>query len=84
MRSTYQMTLPQYEREWRGMVRSHYGWLLAFSQLTVFWGAVTLLVLVLGTARRRSNRRRLEALRAEEYMLPAVSEGGIDADYHPG
>ncbi len=77
-RSTYQMTSTQYEREWRQMVRSRYGWLLALSQTAVFWLAVVALVLVLGTLRRRSNRERLEALRREEYMLPEVA--GPDRD----
>lgn len=73
MRSTYQLTSFQFEREWRGMVRARYGWLLAFSQMAVFWFAMVVLVLVLGTFRRRRNRERLEALRREEYMLPPVA-----------
>lgn len=74
MRSVYQMTLSQFEQEWRAMVRRRYGWLLAFSQLAVFWFAIAVLVLVLGTARRRHNRERMEALRREEYMLPAAGQ----------
>lgn len=73
MRSTYQLTTPQYEREWRAMVRTRYGWLLALSQMAVFWFVMVVLVLVLGTLRRRRNRERMEALRAEEYMLPPIA-----------
>ncbi|HUE95357.1 MAG TPA: hypothetical protein VMN39_01795, partial [Longimicrobiaceae bacterium] len=71
IRTVYQMTLSQFEREWRAMVRRRYGWLLALSQITVFWIGLAVLVLVLGTLRRKRNRERLEELRREEYMLPA-------------
>jgi hypothetical protein len=81
LRSVYQMTVPQFEREWRAMVRRRYGWLLAISLVGVFWVVIVLLVLLLGSARRRRNRERLEALRREEYMLPATTGDGIDSDY---
>ncbi|MEX2571589.1 MAG: hypothetical protein WD737_09785 [Gemmatimonadota bacterium] len=84
LRSVYQMTLPQFEDEWRTMVRNRYGWVLALSQLTVFWFAVTMLVLLLGTLRRRRDRERLEALRQEEYMLPPGPPPGVDANSDPG
>lgn len=84
LRSVYQLNVSLFEREWRAMVRTRYGWLLAMTQLTVFWFAVAVLVFVLGTARRRRNRERLKELQREEYMLPAVSGGGVDADYYPG
>lgn len=70
MRSIYHLNLDQFEQEWRMMVRRRYGWLLALSQLSIFWLVLTVLVLLLGTLRRRRNRERLEALRREEYMLP--------------
>jgi hypothetical protein len=78
MRATYQMTVTQYEREWRAMVRRRYGWMLALSQTAVFWVAVVVLVLLLGTRRRKVNRERMDALRREEYMLP--EEAGPDRD----
>ncbi len=81
MRSVYQLTTTQFEREWRAMVRRRYGWLLAISQIGVFWIGVLLLVLLLGSARRKRNRERMDALRAEEYMLPASTGDGVDADY---
>ena len=80
MRSVYQLPPTQFEREWRGMVRRRYGWILAFSQVTIFWLGVTLLVLLLGSARRKRNRERLEELRREEYMLPASTGDGLDVD----
>jgi hypothetical protein len=81
LRSVYLMTPSQFEREWRAMVRRRYGWLLAISQTAVFWAGVALLVFVLGILRRQRNRERLEALRREEYMLPATTGDGIDEDY---
>ncbi|MQA89767.1 MAG: hypothetical protein GEU90_05965 [Gemmatimonas sp.] len=78
MRSVYQLTLPQFEREWRAVVRRRYGWLLAMSQMTVFWFGVTVLVLLLGSLRRKRNRERLEALRKEEYMLPPATDSSGD------
>lgn len=80
MRSVYQLTPAQFEREWRAMVRRRYGWVLAFSQMAVFWFAVTVLFIALGSARRRRNRERLEALRREEYMLPATAGEWVDAE----
>jgi hypothetical protein len=70
MRSTYQMTTTQFEREWRTMVRRRYGWLLAISQTAVFWFALAVLLIVIGTFRRRHNRERIGRLRREEWMLP--------------
>jgi hypothetical protein len=70
MRGVYQLQPELFEREWRSMVRRRYGWLLALSQVTVFWVAIAGLVFLLGIARRRRNRERLEALRREEYMIP--------------
>lgn len=85
LRSVYQLTLPQFEREWRAMVRRRYGWLLAFSQMTVFWAGFAILIVLLSSLRRKRNRERLAELRREEYMLPASTpgpyEGGVDPDY---
>lgn len=78
LREVYLLTPTQLEREWRGMVRSRYGWLLAISQLTAFWGGFALLVIVLGSLRRRRDRERLEELRKEEYMLPPGPPVGVD------
>lgn len=86
MRSVYQMSLFQFEREWRGMVRRRYGWMLAISQIGAFWGVVAILVFLLGTLRRRRNREKLAELRREEYMLPASTPDtydGVDPAYPP-
>lgn len=81
MRTVYQISPSQFEREWRAMVRRRYGWLLAISQVGVFWGAFAILVILLGSLRRKRNRDRLEELRREEYMLPPATGDGVDADY---
>jgi hypothetical protein len=84
MREVYFMTPLQFEREWRGMVRRRYGWLLAISQVSIFWLGVGLLVFVLGLLRRQRNRERLEALRREEYMISAVAgPEGVPEDVPP-
>ena len=81
MRNVYQISPSQFEREWRSMVRRRYGWLLAVSQLGVFWGGFALLVILLGSLRRRRNRERMDELRREEYMLPPPSPDGVDVEY---
>lgn len=70
LRTVYLITPSRFEAEWRAMVRSRYGWLLALSQAGVFWLILTILFLVLGTARRRYDRGRLEDLRQQDRMLP--------------
>ncbi len=70
IRSTYQMTLGQFEREWGGVVRRRYGWLLAISQVGAFWVAVTFLLLGFGSIRKRRNREKLARMEAEERLAP--------------
>lgn len=85
IRSTYQMTLTQYEREWRAMVKRRYGWLLAIAQVGGFWLLLTALVLVLGTARRQRDRRRLAEMeeapapQGETWWIEPPEGAGVDA-----
>jgi hypothetical protein len=81
MRSVYQMTPSQFEREWRAMVRRRYGWLLALSQTAVFWFGAAVLVLLLGTLRRKRNREKMEELRREEYMIPSETGEWSDEEF---
>lgn len=83
MRSVYLTTPGEFEREWRAMVRRRYGWLLALSQAGVFWLVITLLFVLLGTARRRYTRARLEALRVEDRILARPDEHGAGLPYRP-
>ncbi len=83
LRTVYQITLYQFEREWREMVKRRYGWLLAMSQVGAFWLVIAIAVFMLGTLRRQRNREKLADMRREEYMLPAeISEtyDGVDPD----
>lgn len=81
LRSTYLMTPEQFEEEWQALVRRRYGWLLALSQMGVFWIALILLVMLLGWRRRQYNRERLERLAAEDRMLPPPRTDGVDVQY---
>ena len=79
------MTLTQYEREWRAMVKRRYGWLLAIAQVGAFWLLLTVLVLVLGTLRRQRDRRRLAEMEdppapeGETWWIEVPSDGpGVD------
>jgi hypothetical protein len=66
LRRTYGVTSTQLEEHWRAWVRRRYGWLFFLSHSVVFWIAIVLLTLVLFMPRRRRDRARLDALRANE------------------
>ncbi|HEX6926123.1 MAG TPA: hypothetical protein VF167_11945 [Longimicrobiaceae bacterium] len=68
LRGTYGLTLTQFERDWRGMVKRRYGWLLALSQMGVIWGLVALLLVLLTWPRRRRNREKLRKMQIEEWV----------------
>jgi hypothetical protein len=69
LRSTYQLTLGQFETLWARDLRKRYGWLLFFTSFTVFWAFVTLLLLALWSRRRIRDRGRREALE-EGWVIP--------------
>jgi uncharacterized membrane protein len=66
LRTVYLTTPATFEAQWRAMVKRRYGWLLAISQVGVFWVVLTGLVLLLGIARRRRDRQTLARMEAEE------------------
>lgn len=70
MRTTFGMTLGQFEDEWRRDVRTRYGWLLAAGSVALVWFIATVLALLAWIPRRRRMRAQLETLRAEDRMLP--------------
>lgn len=78
LRSTYGMTLGQFEKEWRTVMRRRYGWLLLLSQWGVIWGVLAPLVVWLAWWQRRRRRQRLAVLEREYRMLPAVASPGSD------
>lgn len=66
LRRTYGMTLAEFERLWRGSVRSRYGWLLVISQVAVLWAVIALLLLGLAAWVRWRRRRQRTELLAQE------------------
>jgi hypothetical protein len=81
MRATFGITLGQFETEWSRDVKRRYGWLLALSNVALVWFIATVLVLAAWIPRRRRNRRKLEAMDAEERMLPPPRDDGVDVEY---
>ena len=66
IRTTYGITLGQFERLWRQSVRARYGWLLIVSEAVFLWTVFTVLFLALGAWARRRRRHQFEAMRARE------------------
>jgi hypothetical protein len=79
LRQVYGMTPGQFEQAWRGVVRRRYGWLLAISQVTVFWGGAGLLLLVLFGIRRRRRREQLDRLEIHDRLFPVDPEADAEA-----
>ncbi len=65
-RSTYGLTMGQFEEDWRAYVKRTYGWPLLLSHSLAFWLFAALLLLLLARRRRRRDRARLARLRATE------------------
>lgn len=74
MRRVYGLTAEQFERRWRERVLDRYGWLYLISRTGFVWLAVTFLIIGLGVARIRHDRRRLAAMRERERRETAVAE----------
>ncbi len=66
LRRTYGVTSGQFEEDWRGYVRSRYGWLLVMTHSLLFWTALALVLVGMVWIRRRRNRERMAQLRASE------------------
>jgi hypothetical protein len=66
LRSTYGLTLGQFEEDWRRYVRKRYGWLFVLSHSSVFWLTLTFALLVMVRIRRGRDREGLARLRAGE------------------
>jgi hypothetical protein len=63
---TFGVTPGQFEEDWKRHVRDRYGWLVVLGHSSVFWLALSLVLLVLVGLRRRRNREKLARLRATE------------------
>jgi hypothetical protein len=81
LRTTYGITLGQFEEEWRHDVRTRYGWLAMLSSMALVWLVATVLVLAAWIPRRRRNRRKLAAMDAEEHMLPPIRPEMAGVEY---
>lgn len=66
LRTTYGLTLGQFEEDWKGYVRKRYGWLFVVSHSSVFWLTLTLALLLMVRVRRGRNREAMARLRAGE------------------
>lgn len=66
LRQAYGLTEAGFEQRWQHDTRVHYGALALFANLTVAFGLVLVIVLPLYLVRRRRDRERLAAMRAED------------------
>lgn len=66
MRTTFGMTLGQFEDRWVDHVKRRYGGLVLLTQTGMIWGILGVIVFVLFWIRRRRNRLRLEGMRTQD------------------
>jgi hypothetical protein len=62
LRTTYNVSLGQFEVLWQKDLRTRYGWVLFFSSLTVFWTVLAVVLVSLWGWRRRRDKARRAAL----------------------
>lgn len=88
LRTTYGITLSQFERLWRQDVSGRFGWLLVLGQTAMYWTLLTILLLVMGYFKKRRNRLKLAALEAAapplEYGEGDDNQSVIDAEEPSG
>jgi len=72
LRTVYGLTADQFETRWKQTVSSRYGTLYVLSRAALFWIAITLLVLWVGSRRRRRDRAKLDRMRREEMESAAA------------
>ncbi|NIP78812.1 MAG: hypothetical protein GWM90_06270 [Gemmatimonadetes bacterium] len=65
-RSTYGLTLGQFEEDWRRHVKRTYGWTVVLGHSVVFWLIAALILVALFFIRRRRDRARMARLEATE------------------
>jgi hypothetical protein len=66
LRGVYGLTYERFEQRWRQGVLDRYGWLYLLSRTAFLWFGVTMLVIGLGIARVRRDRRRLREMKESE------------------
>lgn len=82
LRGVYRLSSPQLERLWKRDVRRRYGWLVFVTHGTVITLLLTAIATGLFVIRRRRDRRKLAALRANE--LPDDPAYWLEIDAAPG
>ena len=83
LRGVYGLTLSGFEAEWRAMVKTRYGWLLALSQMGVVWALVAALLVLVTLPRRRRNREKLQRMRVEEWVEEWADEVEVGEPVEP-
>ena len=78
LRGVFGLTQEQFERRWRSTVMDRYGWLYLLSRAALFWLLITVVVLIVGLRRMRSDRRRLEDMRERERELESEEDWYVD------
>jgi hypothetical protein len=86
LRRTYGLTLGQFEQLWRKDVGRRFGWVLVLTQATVYWSALTILLLVMGYWKRQRNRQKLASLEAAARASAEAGGPGVSGgdDYKGG
>lgn len=79
VRDVYGLTAEQFEARWRDGVLDRYGWLYLLSRTAFVWLGVTVLIIALGVARVRRDRRRLAEMKERERRESAALEAAIRA-----
>ena len=80
MRSTFGLTLAQFEQRWRDHTRRRYGALAVLSDVTAGGLIILVVVFPLYVARRHRDKRRLAAMVvADEIAERAARESAIEA-----
>ncbi len=78
LRRVYGITAEQFERRWRERVLDRYGWLYLLSRTGFVWLTVTFMIIGLGIARIRHDRRRLAEMREQERREAAMGRRDVD------
>lgn len=81
LRRVYGITADQFEQRWREGVLDRYGWLYLLSRTAVVWLTLSVLIVALGIARVRRDRRRLAEMKERESREAAALEAALRRFY---
>ncbi|WP_309670986.1 hypothetical protein [Gemmatimonas sp.] len=92
IRQAYGMTGEQFEKHWKARTRSRYGALSLVTNVSAVFGLFGVILLPLYVSKRRRDRRKLEAMRAQDLAqeqaarasaLQALLDAGLDPGLEP-